>query len=145
MRRIIVLTGLRMQSFDSQGFATKPTLAEAEYVAWTQWELTFSVLATIFPSTRKSFLNLVTYYNSGHYAQKTASTMPYGPADESIPMKTFTDRGASSGSILQQIGEDEEDDHGSETLIIQRRRSFAVTIDDPGESDLAVLGPRVDP
>jgi hypothetical protein len=131
-QRIIVLTGFRMRSFNSPAFAIDPTLAEAEYIAWTQWELTYSVLASVFPSAQRSFLDLATYYNNGNYTECRTAKDRSVPAGESIRMNTLNARGTSAGSTPNGDGfdADDDDDDSSQKMIIMKSQTYEVMTHD---------------
>jgi hypothetical protein len=132
-QRIVVLTGFRMRSFNSLAFASDPTLAEAEYIAWTQWELTYSVLASTFPPAQRSFLDLVTYYNSnGNYTERKPASDHDFPASESIRMSTLNARGTSAGSTPNGAGSefDDFDDDSSQKMIIMKSQTYEVITHD---------------
>ena len=127
---VVVLTGLRLRSFDSPAFAIDRTLAEAEYIALTQWELTYSVLASTFPSAQRSFLDLVTYYNIGNYAKPSRDQDVF--AGESIQMSTLNAKGASARSTPNRAGSDADDhnDDSSRRMIIMRSQTYEVVMHD---------------
>ena len=132
-QRIIVLTGFRMRSFNSSAFANNPTLAEAEYIAWTQWELTYAVLASTFPPAQRSFLDLVTYYNSnGNYTEHNPDKDRNFPASESIRMSMLNARGTSAGSTPNGAGFDADDfdDDSSQKIIIMKSQTYEVVTRD---------------
>ena len=131
-QRIIVLTGFRMRSFNSPAFAIDPTLAEADYIAWTQWELTYSVLASVFPSAQRSFLDLATYYNNGNYTECRTAKDRSVPAGESIRMNTLNARGTCAGSTPNGDGfdADDDDDDSSQKMIIMKSQTYEVMTHD---------------
>ena len=131
-QRIIVLTGFRMRSFNSPAFAIDPTLAEAEYFAWTQWELTYSVLASVFPSAQRSFLDLATYYNDGNYTEYRTAKDQSVHAGESIQMNTLKTRGTSAAStpIGDGFDADDDDDDSSQKMIIMKSQTYEVVTHD---------------
>jgi hypothetical protein len=122
-----------MRSFDSSAFAIDPTLAEAEYVAWTQWELTYAVLASTFPPAQRSFLDLVTYYNSnGIYTERKSTKDRSFPMSEDIRMSTLNARGNSAGSTPNGADSDayNDDDDSSQRMIIMKSQTYeVVTLD----------------
>jgi hypothetical protein len=133
-QRTVVLTGLRIRSFNSEAFAIDPTLAEAEYIAWTQWELTYAVLASTFPSAQRSFLDLVTYYNNnGDYTKP--SKRQSVPASKSIQLNTLNANGTSAGSTPNGSGpdaddDDDDDDDSSQRMIIMKSQTYEVVTHD---------------
>jgi hypothetical protein len=130
---IVVLTRFRMRSFNSSAFANDPTLAEAEYIAWTQWELTYSVLASTFPPAQRSFLDLVTYYNSnGNYTERKPAKDRGFLASESIQMSTMNAKGTSAGSTPNgaESEADDFDDDSSQRMIIMKSQTYEVVTHD---------------
>jgi hypothetical protein len=132
-QRTVVLTGIRMRSFNSSAFAIDPTLAEAEYIAWTQWELTYAVLASTFPPAQRSFLDLVTYYNSnGIYTEREPAKDRSLLASKSIHMSTLNPRGTRAGSMPNGAGSDadNDDDDSSQRMIIMESQTYEVVTHD---------------
>jgi hypothetical protein len=130
--RIVVLTGFRMRSFNSPAFAIDPTLAEAEYIAWTQWELTYAVLASVFPSAQRSFLDLATYYNNGNYTECRTAKEQGAPASESIQMSALSAERTSARSTPSGAGPAayNDDDDSSQRMIIMKSQTYEVTTQD---------------
>jgi len=121
----VLLTALRISSFDSSAFIANPTLGEAKFVTLTQAELTYSLLASTLPSTRRFIVDLVTYYNNGHFEEGNHSNTRSGLRSESIPMETM------KGTDRRPGGEEsvDDDDNSSQTMIISKKVSFDVTFD----------------
>lgn len=134
-RRIMCLTGMRLRSFDQSGFVTDASLAEAEYFAWTQWELTYSVLASTFPSTQRSFLDLVTFYNNGYHTEKETSRSRTLPAGESFKMTVLSSKATASDPrsnderILVRDDEEDHDDASSQEMIITKKFTYEVLVE----------------
>jgi hypothetical protein len=122
---VVLLTALRISSFDSSAFEANPTLGEAKFVALTQVELTYSLLASTFPSTRRFIVDLVTYYNNGHFEEGNHFNTRSDLMSESIPMETM------KGTDRRPGGEEsvDDDDNSSQTMIISKKVSFDVTFD----------------
>jgi hypothetical protein len=141
VRRIIILTGLRVSSFDSSAFETNPTLGEARYIALTQCELTYSLLASTFPSTRRFVVDLVTYYNNGHFVEGDQSRSRSGPMSESIQMRTLKSKATGADRQPGGTGSEYDDDNSSQIMITNKKVSFDVAIDSaPAQVDMAACG-----
>ncbi|KAM0722081.1 hypothetical protein Q7P37_003007 [Cladosporium fusiforme] len=130
---ITFLTGMRLRSFDKSGFVTDSTLAEAEYVAWTQWELTYSVLAATFPSAQRSFLDLATFYSNGYRTENGSSKNQSALAGESFEMRTLSGGRYATAPVPHEegsaIGEEEDGDDSSQRMIITKQTTYEVSVD----------------
>ncbi|KAK3703659.1 hypothetical protein LTR37_014355 [Vermiconidia calcicola] len=87
---ILIFTGFRLSSFNQSKFASNPTLYEAQYICWTQAELSYSIMAATIPTARKLVLNFITYYNGGGFGNTVANSQS-GTRDpsQSYQMKSF--------------------------------------------------------
>ncbi|KAK4541843.1 hypothetical protein LTR36_007375 [Oleoguttula mirabilis] len=121
---ILILTGLRLGSFDQAGFATDPGLHEAKYIAFTQAELSYSMIAATFPTARRMMLNLTTFYNGGHFGETVVSQNQShsGSRADVFAMKSMrkgnTDVGRSRTG--QDGGDMDDNDNDSQELIIRK-------------------------
>ncbi|KAK5674398.1 hypothetical protein LTS10_012786 [Elasticomyces elasticus] len=55
---MIVIVALRLASFNQRGFATDPTLYQAEFISWTSTELNYSLISATIPIIRPFVNNL---------------------------------------------------------------------------------------
>ncbi|KAK5713379.1 hypothetical protein LTR17_017624 [Elasticomyces elasticus] len=62
---MIVIVALRLASFNQRGFATDPTLYQAEFISWTSTELNYSLISATIPIIRPFVNNLSTNYGGG--------------------------------------------------------------------------------
>ena len=63
---MIAAIGLRLGIYNSTSQSTNPTLYEAQFIAWTQTEMNYSVISATIPTLRPLVNNLATYYGGGH-------------------------------------------------------------------------------
>lgn len=56
----IVAIGMRLSTFNANGFSTNPFLLEAQFICWTQSELNWSLIAATIPSFQSFLKNLNT-------------------------------------------------------------------------------------
>lgn len=61
---LIITIAFRLANFNSGGFTTNPTLLQAKFLAWTQTELSYSIMAATIPSLRSFIKSLATNYGS---------------------------------------------------------------------------------
>jgi hypothetical protein len=61
---LIITIACRLASFDANGLTTNPTLLQAKYIAWTQTELAYSIIAATIPRLRPFIKNLSTNYGA---------------------------------------------------------------------------------
>jgi hypothetical protein len=61
---LIVAIACRLVNFDAHGLTTNPTLLQAQYIAWTQTELAYSIIAATLPRLRPFIKNLSTNYGA---------------------------------------------------------------------------------
>jgi hypothetical protein len=59
---LIIAIACRLANFDANGLPTNPTLLQAKYIAWTQTELAYSIIAATIPRLRPFIMNLSTNY-----------------------------------------------------------------------------------
>ncbi|KAK0246632.1 hypothetical protein LTS09_018226, partial [Friedmanniomyces endolithicus] len=62
---MIIIVGLRLASFNEKGFATNPTLLQAQFIVWTSTELNYSLVSATIPIVRPFVNNLSTNYGGG--------------------------------------------------------------------------------
>lgn len=130
------LTGMRLRSFNQSAFVIDASLAEAEYIAWTQWELTYSVLASTFPSTQRSFLDLGTFYNNAYHMKNETSKSRSLPASESFKMTPLSSKATANDPRSKhervRVHDDGRDygDDSSQRMMITKETTFEVSVDD---------------
>jgi hypothetical protein len=61
---LIIAIACRLANFDANGLPTNPTLLQAKYIAWTQTELAYSIIAATIPRLRPFIRNLSTNYGA---------------------------------------------------------------------------------
>jgi hypothetical protein len=61
---LIIAIACRLADFDANGLTTNPTLLQAKYIAWTQTELAYSIIAGTIPRLRPFIRNLSTNYGA---------------------------------------------------------------------------------
>lgn len=59
---MIVAIAFRLQTFDEAGWTTDPILLEASFIAWTQSELSYSLVSATIPSFQNLLKNLNTQF-----------------------------------------------------------------------------------
>lgn len=126
IRRVMCLTGMRLRSFDSSEFAADASLAGAEYIAWTQWKLTYSILASTLPSIQRSLLDLAPFYNNGYHMENEASKNRALPASESFIMEALS----SKAPATDHDDERDDCDDSSERMIITKETTYRASVDD---------------
>jgi hypothetical protein len=124
--RIVVLTGFRIWSFDSSAFKTNPTLGGATYIVFTQAELTYSLLASTFPSTRRFVVDLVTYYNNGQFVGKDHYRGRDDPMGKDIQMMTLESKATMADHQPGGTNSGNDGDDSSQTGIIKKTVSYDV-------------------
>lgn len=121
---MLILTGLRLASFDQAAFTTDPTLREAKYIAYTQAELSYSVIAATFPTARRMMLNLTTFYNGGRFGDTTVSQSlsNSGSRGDVYAMKSLRKRNSELGKSKtgHDASNEGDDDNDSQELIIRK-------------------------
>ncbi|KAK5712895.1 hypothetical protein LTR17_017801 [Elasticomyces elasticus] len=136
---VIILTGMRLQSFDQSGFATDPTLREATYISLTQAELCFAIIAATIPVARTLVTELVTYYNGGNFE---GSSQVYGDGSRGYTFRSYPMNSLKSGGKRKsehgQLGSGHQhpadDDGDSQELIIRKDTTIQVTSEGPGSA-----------
>lgn len=59
---MIVTIAFRLETFDNAGWTSNPTLLEAPFIAWTQSELSYSIISATIPSFQNFLKNLNTQF-----------------------------------------------------------------------------------
>jgi hypothetical protein len=59
-RSIIIFIGFRLHTFDQEGYTTNPFLLEAPFIAWTQSQITYSLISATIPTFQNFLKNLNT-------------------------------------------------------------------------------------
>ena len=64
LQSLVIVIGYRLSTFDNAGLTTNPTLLQAKYIAWTQTELDYSIIAATIPILRPFVKTLATNYGA---------------------------------------------------------------------------------
>ncbi|KAK5118769.1 hypothetical protein LTR85_007975 [Meristemomyces frigidus] len=124
---ILILTGLRLASFNQAALLTDFSLREAKYIAFTQAELSYSVISATFPTARRMMLNLTTFYNGGRFGETTASQSlsHSGSRGDAYALKSLRKRNSEvgrsrTGTQRGGSGNEDDNDNDSQELIIRK-------------------------
>ncbi|OQV11217.1 hypothetical protein CLAIMM_15083 isoform 4 [Cladophialophora immunda] len=131
---IIVLTGLRLASFDQADFATDPTLRESRYICWTQAEMSYAVIGATLPTARRLVLDLITFYNGGYFGS-TAESANRSGAYQMTKLTSRVKRNAKLASTrTDQDAACDDGDNNSQEMIIRKDITVEV-IHEQGKSE----------
>ena len=132
---IIVLTGLRLVSFDQADFATEPTLRESRYICWTQAEMSYAVIGATLPTTRRLVLDLITLYNGGYFGNTVSES---GTRSGTYRVTKLTSRVKRNTELAStrtvQDAACDDGDNDSQEMIIRKDVTFEV-IHEQGKSE----------
>ena len=96
---MVIFTGTRLRSFSQRDFKTDPTLHEATYIALTQAELSFSIVAATIPVARTLVTDLVTYYNAAGFGSSS------GDGSRGTRSNTYQMKSLKSSSAMKSSGQ----------------------------------------
>jgi hypothetical protein len=92
-RSITIFVGFRLHTFDQEGYTTNPFLLEAPFIAWTQSQITYSLISATIPTFQNFLKNLNTGF--GGIGLQLAVTATAMPAAAAVPTARRTDRRAT--------------------------------------------------
>ncbi|RMZ88892.1 hypothetical protein DV736_g3890, partial [Chaetothyriales sp. CBS 134916] len=118
---IIVLTGLRLSSFDQAAFATDPTLRESRYISWTQAEMSYAIIGATIPTARRLVLDLITFYNGGYFGSTISESGTRSGTYQMNKLRSRVQRNSelTSARAVEDAACD-DGDNGSQEMIIRK-------------------------
>ena len=104
---IIAIIGLRVSAFDVPNFTSNFTLAESEYMVWTETQINYSIISATIPILRPFINTLSTHYGQGAAGEYSSSASPSPNNTFMLTSLSFSSRRKSKAPVMPSYQDEE--------------------------------------